>query len=449
LAKFSFRDFFYLDITGRNDWSSALASPVSAENSSFFYPSVSGSFILSKVLELPEAVSFAKVRASWAQVGNDTNPYQTAGSFIAQTPFNGAPTFSAQGTIANTNLLPEQTNSFETGLDFRFFDDRLRLDATYYNALTENQIISLPISQTSGYNQQVINGGAVRSSGIEILLGLTPIRTANFKWNSFFNFSTNKAIVETLPDEAGRLTLAYSRVYDNTNQTVWFQVEEGGQIGDMYGTGYAKNENGDFIIDANGRYVVDNTLIFLGNYNPDFTLGWSNDLSYKNWNMSFLFDWRQGGTIVSRTQALAGVGGQLAETENRPEEGIIAEGFVNAGTEESPRWEANTTAVTAEQYYRQFYDRNHEENNTYDASFIKLRQLAIGYTFQSSDNSGFFRNGRNLNISLIGRNLFALSDIPHFDPEQLAVQGNNFVSGVEDMSYATTRSIGVKIGFDF
>ena len=449
LAKFSFRDFFYLDITGRNDWSSALANPLSADNSSFFYPSVSGSFILSKVFELPEAMSFAKVRASWAQVGNDTNPYQTAGSFIAQTPFNGAPTFSAQGTIANTNLLPEQTNSFETGIDFRFFDDRLRLDATYYNALTENQIISLPISQTSGFNQQVINGGAVRSSGVEILLGLTPVRTADFKWNSFFNFSTNKAIVETLPDEAGRLTLAYSRVYDNTNQTVWFQVEEGGQIGDMYGTGYAKNENGDFIIDANGRYVVDNTLIFLGNYNPDFTLGWSNDLTYKNWNMSFLFDWRQGGTIVSRTQALAGVGGQLAETADRPEEGIIAEGFVNAGTEETPRWEANTTAVTAEQYYRQFYDRNHEENNTYDASFIKLRQFAIGYTFQSSDNSGFFRNGRNLNISLIGRNLFALSDIPHFDPEQLAVQGNNFVSGVEDMSYATTRSIGVKIGFDF
>ena len=449
LAKFNFRDFFYLDITGRNDWSSALANPLSADNSSFFYPSVSGSFILSKVFALPEIFSFAKVRASWAQVGNDTNPYQTAGSFIAQTPFNGEPTFSGQGTIANTNLLPEQTNSFEVGLDFRFFDDRLRLDATYYNALTENQIISLPISQTSGYNQRVINGGAVRSSGVEILLGLTAIRTADFKWNSFFNFSTNKAIVETLPEETERLTLAYSRVYDNTNQTVWFQVEEGGQIGDMYGTGYAKNDSGDFIIDENGRYVVDNTLIFLGNYNPDFTLGWSNDLTYKNWNMSFLIDWRQGGTLVSRTQALAGVAGQLAETGNRPEEGIIAEGVVNMGTEETPRWEANTTAITAEQYYRQYYDRNHEENNTYDASFIKLRQLAIGYTFQSSDNTGFFRNGRNLNISLIGRNLFALSDIPHFDPEQLAVQGNNFVSGVEDMSYATTRSIGVKIGFDF
>ncbi|MGK0364591.1 MAG: hypothetical protein ACI85O_001648 [Saprospiraceae bacterium] len=217
----------------------------------------------------------------------------------------------------------------------------------------------------------------------------------------------------------------------------------------MYGTGYAKNDNGDFIIDANGRYVVDNTLIFLGNYNPDFTLGWSNDLTYKNWNISFLFDWRQGGTIVSRTQALAGVAGQLTETGNRPEEGIIAEGVVNTGTEETPNWETNTTPVTAEQYFRQYYDRNHEENNTYDASFVKLRQLAIGYTFQSSDNSGFFRNGRNLNISLIGRNLFALSAITHFDPEQLAVQGNNFVSGVEDMSYATTRSIGVKIGFDF
>jgi len=354
ILKFGIQDFLYFDVTGRNDWSSALATPVSAKNSSFFYPSVSSSFILGNVVELPKFISFAKLRASWAQVGNDTDPFQTAGAFLAQTPFNNQPTFSDQNFIANNNLLPEKTTSIEFGGDVRFMDDRIRLDVSYYNSVIENQIISLPISITSGYTQQVINGGKVRAKGLEIFAGINPYRTKDFSWDVSLNFNTAQATVEELPQEAGRLTLAYSRVYDNTNQTVWFQIEEGGKIGDMYGTGYLKNENGDFVIDDNGRFVVDNNLQKLGNYNPDFTLGFNNNFSYKNWNLSFLFDWRKGGIIVSRTQALAGVGGQLKETENRPENGIVAEGVVNTGDPGNPVWSPNTTAVSAESYYRQF-----------------------------------------------------------------------------------------------
>jgi len=171
-------------------------------------------------------------------------------------------------------------------------------------------------------------------------------------------------------------------------------------------------------------------------------------LNYKNWNANFLFDWRQGGVLVSRTQALAGVAGQLEETGYRPESGIVADGVINVGTEENPVWEKNTTAINPETYYRQYYDRNHEENNTYDASYIKLRQLAFGYTFNNLKGS-FLSDDVKLSVSLIGRNLFAISEIPHFDPEQLAVQGNQFVSGVEDMSYATTRSYGIKISLNF
>ena len=251
--------------------------------------------------------------------------------------------------------------------------------------------------------------------------------------------------MEELPEGAGTLALAYSRVYDNVNQTVWFLVQEGSQIGEMYGTGYAKNENGDFIIDGNGQYVVDNDLILLGNYNPDFILGIGNRLKFKNWDLDFLFDWRQGGILVSRTQALAGVAGQLEETADRPDAGIVADGVVNVGTTENPVWEANTTPIPAETYYRQYYDRNHEENNTYDASYFKLRQISIGYTFKGD----FFQNGRRLRVALVGRNVFAISKIPHFDPEQVAVQGQQFVSGVEDMSYPTSRSLGIKIGLDF
>jgi TonB-linked SusC/RagA family outer membrane protein len=446
LLKLGYKDFLFLDVTGRNDWSSALATPFSVDNTSFFYPSVSSSFILSDVVDLPQFVSFAKLRASWAQVGNDTNPYQTTGAFVAQTPFNGQPTFSNQNTIANPNLQPERTSSFEVGADLRFFGDQFRFDISYYNALTEDQIISLPIGISSGYTQQVINAGSVRSKGLEIIAGISPIVSENFSWNSTLNFSTNRAIVEDLPQEDGRLTLAYSRIYDSQNQTVFLQVEEGGRVGDLYGTGYLKNNTGDFILTDEGRYIPDNNLQKLGNYNPDFMLGFNNQFNFKNWNLGFLLDWRQGGIIVSRTRALGNVGGQLAETAFRPEEGIVPEGVVNTGTLDSPVYVQNTVAVSPESYYRQFYDRNHEENNTYDASFLKLRQFSIGYTFK---DLSLFNQDAALNISLIGRNLFALTENPHFDPEQLAVQGQGFIGGVEDMSYATSRSIGVKAGFNF
>jgi TonB-linked SusC/RagA family outer membrane protein len=440
LAKLGFRDFLFLDITGRNDWSSALATPISTANTSFFYPSFSGSVILSNVIDLPEKVSFLKLRASWAQVGNDTDPFQTVGVFLAQTPFNGQPTFSEQNAIANAGLLPEQTTSVEFGGDIRFFNDRLNLDVTYYDARTENQIVSLPIPISSGYTEQVINGGVVRAQGWEAILRITPVLTPDFTWNSIFNFSRNVATVESTPQGIDRLTLAYSRVYDNVNQTVWYQVEEGGRIGDMYGTGYLKNADGQFIVDADGNFIVDNDLILLGNYNPDFILGFANQFTYKNLDISFLLEWRQGGVLVSRTLSLGGVAGQLEETEDRPETGIVVDGVVNVGSDENPVYETNTTAIPAETYYRQYYDRNHEENNVYDASYVKLREFSLGYTF--TGDQGFFQSGRNLRIALIGRNLFAISEIPHFDPEQLAVQGSRFVSGVEDMSYALPLTPG-------
>jgi TonB-linked SusC/RagA family outer membrane protein len=449
LAKFGYKDYLFLDITGRNDWSSALATPFSVDGTSFFYPSASASFILSEVATLPSIFSYAQLRASIAQVGNDTNPYQTSGTFVSQTPFNSQPTFSNQDLIPNANLKPESTTSYEAGFDVRFWRDRLNLDFTYYNALTKDQIISLPIGISSGYNQQVVNGGKVRTEGVEIIAGLTPIITDKFRWTTTFNFSKSVATVEDLPQDDGRLTLGLSRIYDSANQTVFFQVEEGGRVGDFYGTGYLKNENGDFILTDDGRYIADNNLQELGNYNPDFMLGWNNQFTYGNWNLSFLFDWRQGGEIVSRTRALGNVGGQLAETAFRPEGGIIAQGVVNTGTAENPNYVPNTTAVTAESYYRQFYDRNHEENNIYDASYLKLRQFSVGYTFKLNDGFIGLKEGVDVNLSLVGRNLFAITENPHFDPEQLAVQGQSFVSGVEDMSYATTRSIGFKAGFNF
>jgi TonB-linked SusC/RagA family outer membrane protein len=449
-AKAGYKNFLYVDVTARNDWSSALATPFSAANTSFFYPSVSTSFILSNVVNLPSAIDFAKIRASYAQVGNDTSPYQTQGTFISQTNVNSQPTFSNQDFIPNQNLRPELTSSVELGFDVRFLKQRLNLDVTYYNSLTKDQILSLPIGIASGFSQQVVNAGAVRNKGFEVVLNAIPLRTADFEWSATVNFATNRAIVEDLPQEDGRLTLAYSRVYDSQDQTVWHQVEEGGRIGDLYGTGYLRNENGDFVLTAEGRFIADPELRKLGNYHADFTMGFNNSFTYKNWDASFLLDWRQGGIIVSRTLALGAVGGQLAETANRPDGGIVANGVINTGTATNPTYVQNTTAVSAESYYRQFYDRNHEENNVYDASYLKLRQFSVGYSFDLNEGAlGLFTDGAQMRVSLIGRNLFAFSEIPHFDPEQLAVQGQGFINGVEDMSYASTRSIGVKAGITF
>ncbi|WP_438711418.1 SusC/RagA family TonB-linked outer membrane protein [Aquimarina muelleri] len=450
LLKIGYKNVLFLDITGRNDWSSALATPFSADNTSFFYPSASGSFVVSNVVKLPRVISFAKIRASIAQVGNDTNPYQTSGAFISQTPVNSQPTFTNQNFIPNPDLKPEQTTSYEFGTDIRFFKDRLNVDFTYYNSLTKDQILSLPIPISSGFNQQVVNGGEVRSQGVEIVLNTIPVQNKSFTWNATVNFSRNVSTIESLPQQEGRITLAYSRVYDNPDQTVWFQVEKGGRIGDFYGTGYLRNENGDFVLTPEGRFIADNSLKKLGNSNPDFILGFHNQFTYKNWDLSFLFDWRQGGELVSRTLSLAAVGGQLEETAYRPDAGIIAQGVVNTGTVDNPVYVPNTTAVSPESYYRQFYDRNHEENNVYDASYLKLRQFSIGYSFHLDKNTlGFLKEGADFTISLISKNIFAISEIPHFDPEQLAVQGQGLVSGVEDLSYATTRSFGLKLGVNF
>jgi TonB-linked SusC/RagA family outer membrane protein len=449
-AKAGYKNFLYLDITARNDWSSALATPFTAANTSFFYPSFSSSFILSNVVSLPKAIDFAKIRASYATVGNDTDPFQTQGTFLSRTPVNAQPTFTNQDFIPNANLRPETTSSVELGFDFRFLKQRLNLDVTYFNAVTNDQILSLPIAVSSGFSQQVVNGGSVRNAGIEIILNAVPLKTAYFQWSTTINFASSRATVLDLPQEEGRLTLGFSRVYDSANQTVFHQVEEGGRVGDLYGTGYLRNENGDFVLTSEGRFIADPTLKKLGNYNADFTVGIGNTFRYKNFDASFLFDWRQGGILVSRTLSLGAVGGQLMETANRPAGGIVANGVINSGTVANPVYVQNTTAVSAESYYRQFYDRNHEENNVYNASFLKLRQFAVGYNFDLTGGAlGFFGDNSTMRLSVIGRNLFAISAIPHFDPEQLAVQGQGFVSGVEDMSYASTRSIGIKAGIEF
>ncbi|MEM9931333.1 MAG: SusC/RagA family TonB-linked outer membrane protein, partial [Bacteroidota bacterium] len=303
---------------------------------------------------------------------------------------------------------------------------------------------------SSGYREQIVNGGKVSANGLEAILSIRPVWNDKFKWTSRFNFSTNRATVDELPEGTERFTLAYSRVYNSVNQTVFFIVEEGGQIGDIWGTGYLRNENGDLVLNSDGGFIADNTLKKLGNANPDFILGFQNNFSFGNFDLGVLLDWRQGGEIVSRTLALAGVAGQLIETVDRPEGGIVIEGVQNTGTSENPVYVQNTTPISAESYYRSFYNRNHEENNIYDASFLKIREVSLTYRLGQEQLGNTFLSGLgSLSVSLIGRNLYAFTEIPHFDPEQFSIQGQNLVGGVEDITYPSARSFGINLGVEF
>ncbi|MBB4078170.1 TonB-linked SusC/RagA family outer membrane protein [Lewinella aquimaris] len=450
LARLGFREYLFLDITGRNDWSSALATPTSADRTAFFYPSASLSFLASRAFSLPGVIDYLQLRANVAQVGNDTDPYRTSSTFVAQRPFDGQPTFSEQAVLAQPNLMPEQATSSEIGADIRLFDYRLGLDFTYFTQRTKNQILSLPIAQSSGYRQQIVNGGTVSSRGIEAILTTVPIATGKFRWTSRFNFSTSRAVVDELPAGTDRFTLSYSRVYNSVNQTVYFIVEPGGEIGDIWGTGYRKTEGGQFILDSDGALVADNTLRKIGNANPDFILGAQNNVRFGNVELGLLLDWRQGGELVSRSLSLAGVAGQLEETADRPASGIIIPGVQNTGTDQEPIYVPNDTPIDAERYYRSYYDRNHEENNVYAASYLKLREASITYRLDRGQLADTFLRGlESATVSLIGRNLYAWSQIPHFDPEQFAIQGQSIVFGVEDMTYPSARSFGLSLGLTF
>ncbi len=456
LFQLAYKNYLYLDISGRNDWSSTLASATqqSGKDVSFFYPAISSSWILSEQFELPETISFLKLRASLAQIGNDTQPNQTKNLFTNTGTYNSQPYSYLTTNAGNPNIKPERSTSFEIGTDIRLFNSRIGLDFAYYNTLAEDQIIALPVASSSGFTSKIENGGSIRSQGIEAILNLRPIQNDKFEWLSSFNFSRNRAIVASLPTGFDSYTMAYSRIYNTASRTVWVFAREGERVGNMYGTGFLKDNDGNDIynVDNNGNVepIKDPNLRLLGNYNPDFTLGWNNHFKYKNFDLSFLWDWRQGGTIISRQLSIASTSGNLETTAYRPEEGIrpngvVLTGFDNNGEPQTRPFETGET-MNAVRYYKSFYDRDNEDNAKYDATFLKLRQVSIGYTFPKTVFNSWFDEFR---VSLIGRNLLLFTENPHFDPEVLAVQGQNFVPGVEDMALPSARSFGINVNAKF
>jgi TonB-linked SusC/RagA family outer membrane protein len=442
LGQVGFHNGLFLDLSLRNDWSSTLPP----SDNSFAYWSASLSGVLTEFFKMPELIGFAKVRLSYAVVGNDTDPFNYTNSFVFGNPYGSNPTVSNDNLLKNSSFRPESTNSFEVGTDIRLLRNRIGIDLTFYNNNSRDQIVELPVSSSSGFSSRIVNGGNIRNRGVELVLNLSPMVRDKFAWNTFVVFTKNKNTVERLPEGIQQYVTGFARVYDRSDRAVYFIAEEGGSIGNMFGTGF-KTVNGRHVYDQNGNPVKDPNLRLLGNYNPDFILGLGSDFRYGPFNFGFLFDYRHGGTIVSRLYAIATTSGVLENSAFGRETGIVGEGIVNVGTTENPQWVENTKAIPAASYYDQFFDRDNEANALWDATYLKLREVRIGYTLPASvlKRAGM----ADLRISLIGRNLALWTDNPHFDPELNAMQGRSFAQGVEDMSYPSSRSWGVSLGVKF
>ncbi|UII81638.1 SusC/RagA family TonB-linked outer membrane protein [Flagellimonas sp. CMM7] len=437
-ANLSYKNMLFLDVTGRNDWSSTLPK----DNNSYFYPSVGVSVILSDIFELPESFSFVKLRGGWAKVGNDTDPYALRNTFSFNEPFGNFQRVSASSILRAEDLKPEEANSFEVGADIRLFNNRLGLDLTYYNSITKNQILTLPVANTSGFSSRIINAGEIQNKGLEIVVNATPIKTENFTWNTTANFTTARGEVKSLTDGL--------ETYEISNNYLSVQAKVGGRMGDVYGTGFVTVDDpnsqffGQVVHNEDGFSLRDPNLKKLGNYNPDFTLGLQNNFSYKNFNLGVLFDWRQGGVIMSRTVLIGGTSGMMDFTAVGRETGIISEGVIQNA---DGSYRANDVRLSGRDYYWWRYNRGNEEVGMYDASFLKLREVKIGYNFPKSLLKNTFI--RSMNLSLVGRNLALWTENPHFDPETTSFNGGTIVPGVEDMALPSSRSYGLNLNVTF
>lgn len=446
-GQLSYKEMIFLNVTARNDWSSSLTKSDGSGHNSYFYPSVSLSAVMSDILKLPGCITYWSVRGGYAEVGSDTEPYRLENSYAYSSPYGSTSGVILPSTLSNNDLKPERMHSIEIGTDFRMFDNRVGLDLTYYNTLNTNQIVQIPISSTSGYNTRYINAGEIRNYGIEATLSLTPVKLKNsFQWDSHINFSMNRSRVEKISDEYDQYVYSWAAIYSDQDARVYAIAREGESMGNLYGTGFKRTESGEIIVDATGLPVADPTLVKLGNYNPDFIMGFYNKFSYKGFTFDFLLDWHQGGVFVSRTFGMGMESGVLDKTANRNPADMVVDGVV--WNESGQQYVKNTKQVSARDYYRNLYRRYHETQSTFSSTFLKLREVKLGYSFPASMFAKTAVKG--LNLSVVARNLFMWTkDQNYVDPEAITYEGSSSTPGVEEMSYPTTRSIGFNINLLF
>lgn len=427
----------FLDITARNDWSSTL--PANAR--SYFYPSVSASAVVSDLMNFSKDIlSYAKLRGSWAQVGNDADPYQLLQTFRAGGSWNSSlPAYFENLTIANSQLKPEITTGIEVGLDLKFLKNRFGLDLTYYNQTTQNQILGVEISKASGYDKRILNAGKITNNGIEITLSAKVLESIRgLKWDMSLNYSRNRNQVVELAEGLTTFTLQERRGVTSIARV-------GEPYGSLFGIGFLHASDGQKVF-ANGLPVVESTPRILGNVQPDWLGGFSNTFSYKNFVLNALIDAKIGGDIYDEGTGTARWTGQYAETAIGREEGVIGKGVMNIGSPENPQYVPNDVIVAANQFYGYNNPRRYHEAAIFDASYVKLREVSFGYNIPKSVLSKL--GIQSAKISMVGRNLAILfKNTPHIDPE-----ADRFGSNQQGFAYGelpNSRSLGFNLSLGF
>ncbi|WP_267292838.1 SusC/RagA family TonB-linked outer membrane protein [Parachryseolinea silvisoli] len=432
-ASIGYKSLAYLDITGRNDWSSVLPS----KNRSYFYPSATGTFVFSELISDHSTVSLGKVRASWARVGNDTDPYRVNTTYQIQTAFGSNPAYGVANNLNNKDLDAEETTTIEFGLEMSFLNGRAGFDLTYYDTKTEKQIIGLDVSAASKYNKYYVNAGEMSNKGFEVMLYGTPIKSASgFNWDISVNWARNV-------NEVVRLYQGLQNLIIND-----YSVTTNARIGEPYGTfvmiAHRRDENGTPIVTASGAYVQQPNTV-LGTFMPDWTGGVVNTFSYKGFTLGGTIDIRHGGNIYSTTNRYGTYSGLLEETaglndKGNPMRDPVADGGGVHVTGVLANGEAYDGYVAAQSYFKNY--AGIRENFLYDASFVKLRELRLAYALPAAMLAKTPFTG--ISIGVYGRNLAILhKNTPNIDPETALGSGN--IQGLENGQHPSTRVIGVNV----
>ena len=421
-ADFSYKNYLFLNLTGRNDWFSTLA----ANKNSIFYPSVGLSVILSDAFTMPSFVNYAKLRGSWAQTGGDTDPYKLSLTYSLTGATQTAPLAQiSQSQVPNANLQPFLVTSSEIGLEARLFNNRVGVDLAVYNRKTTNDIVGASISPTSGYTNALFNIGEVSNKGIELLLSYKTVSSKTFSWETSFNMGYNKSNVVQIYQTLDKLFIEEPRprvsaIYQVVNKP----------FAQILGNGYKRDpKTGAVIFNAQGLPLTEGLKAFGSGIAP-YTMGFNNSFRFKQFNFSFLVDAKFGGYIYSGTNALAMRYGLSKATLPGRETGVIGQGVNEAGT-------PNTVVVAAQTYYSNLY--NFAEPFVYSSDFIKLRQVILDYSVPAKvfGKTPF----KAVTISIVGRNLWTImKHTPIIDPESGYTNGN--AQGQEFAGLPVTRTIG-------
>lgn len=442
-----FRNYLFLNLSARNDWSSTLPK----NNRSFFYPSVGTSFVFTDLLGLQDntVFNYGKLRASYAQAGNDADPYQTL-TYNQQTsiesgytgttvtaPFNGVPAYELGNTIGNPQLKPEITKSYEFGTELRFFNNRLTIDASYYDANSTNQIIPVPISTASGYRSRVVNAGSIRNRGIELLVGGTPVKVGDFTWDLSVNFTKNKNKVEELYEGVKEIVIPGGIASTSLVATL------GDPYGNLKSEAILYSPTGQMVVDpTTGLPRQDPELRIQGNIQPKWSGGLNSTMSYRGLSLAVVFDTKQGGKMYSRTRAIQRFVGTDPTTLYNDRRPFIAPNSVveNGDGTYSP----STTPVAVWDYWGQLPDGT----NIIDASYVKLREVSLSYSLPSKwlDKLPF----GNISVGLTGRNLFLWTpaENTYVDPEANNF-GNGNLQGFDFTGSPSLRSYGANLRVTF